>query len=143
VGTDADKFDVEIYIKGLTLNVQEPTKVMVFWKRGNRELKSKMHELKPKVNFAKIKNCGVSFHSEIEVVNGERAKKKSVIYVNTQKSKAFKGEIDIADFDFETPKEHKIKLTWNPSSGMAEDKEAYVHVTLKGTRIEPEGSAEQ
>ena len=43
---------------------------MVFWKRGARELKSKMHELKPKVNFTKIKNCGVSFHSEIEVVNG-------------------------------------------------------------------------
>jgi hypothetical protein len=49
---------------------------MVFWKRGARELKSKMHELKPKVNFTKIKNCGVSFHSDIEVVNGQRAKKK-------------------------------------------------------------------
>jgi hypothetical protein len=56
--------------------VESSTKVMVFWKRGARELKSKMHELKPKVNFTKIKNCGVSFHSDIEVVDGERAKKK-------------------------------------------------------------------
>ena len=70
VGENADKFDVEIYIKGLSLNVAESTKIMVFWKRGNRELKSKMHELKPKVNFTKIRNCGVSFHSDIEVVDG-------------------------------------------------------------------------
>ena len=69
-GESADKFDIEIYIKGLSLNVAEPTKVMIFWKRGARELKSKMHELKPKVNFTKIRNCGVSFHSDIEVVNG-------------------------------------------------------------------------
>lgn len=76
VGENADKFDVEIYIKGISLNVAESTKVMVFWKRGNRELKSKSYELKPKVTYTKIKNCGVSFHSDIEVVNGERAKKK-------------------------------------------------------------------
>jgi hypothetical protein len=36
-----------------------------------------------------------------------------------------------------------VKLTWNPSCGIADDKEAYVLCTLKGTRIEPEGTAEK
>ena len=59
--------------------------------------------------------------------------------MNSTKGKEFKGELDIADFDIGTAKEHKVKLTRNPTSEMKDDPDAYILCTLKGTRFEPEG----
>jgi len=71
-----EKYDIEIRVLGINMNVANDLETMVVWKRGARKIESKVLKLKPHVKYCKIKNLGVSFHSDMEKKDGIRAIKK-------------------------------------------------------------------